>query len=383
MTPVKVAFIAESFLPSINGVTNSVLRMLEYLDSESIEAMVIASDDDRPSPDRYCSDQIVRMPSFTLPWYSDLRFSLATTYRMRAVLHSFQPDIVHVASPVLLGRIGIKAARQLHLPIVALYQTNLPLYLPKYGHPKLTDIGWKYLRFLHNKASMTLAPSTATRNTLIEHGFKRVGLWGRGVDTTRFHPSRRDESLYESWRKDKRCVVGYMGRLSGEKQVEDLRILSSFEDIQLVIVGDGPLRNELATVLPHAIFTGMKTGDDLARHLASFDIFVHPGEMETFGQAIQEALASGLPVIAPAIGGPLDLIVPGENGYLYPVKDLHSLAQKVRTLADDSDQRNRFSQTARAMVEDRTWPRLCAELVDIYREVIATQERTAGHDFTS
>lgn len=360
----------ECFLPSVNGVTNSVLRTLEHLRRRGHEALVIAPHDPRGVPDSYAGFPVVTTPSLMLPWYPDMRLSAAFALQVEKHLADFAPDVVHLAAPVMLGSKGVLAAARLGVPSVALYQTEVPRYAVQYGYPAAESLLWHHLRKVHNMATINLAPSSYTRDELIGHGFSRVDVWGRGVDTERFHPSKRDQALHDSWAPAGEVVVGYMGRLGAEKKVGDLAVLAQLPGVQLVIIGDGPQRGELETALPNAIFTGMKTGDELPRYLASLDLFVHTGELETFGQAIQEAQASGLAVIAPRRGGPIDLISPSHNGWLYSPGDLDALARHTLDLVGDDFKRAAFGRTARARVEHRTWPVLCDELLDYYRAAI-------------
>lgn len=366
----RVAFVTECFLPALNGVTNSVLRMLEHLERRGDEALVIAPSDPRGVPDSYAGFPVITTASLTLPWYPDMRLSATLTAQVSRHLADFAPDVVHLAAPVVLGYKGILAAAELGLPSVALYQTEVPRYAAQYGYPAAEPLLWRHLRKLHNMATINLAASSYTRDELVDHGFSRVSVWGRGVDTDRFHPAKRDEQLHQAWAPNGEVVIGYMGRLGAEKQVEDLTVLADLPGTRLVIIGDGPLRADLQQLLPDAIFVGAKTGEELPRHLASLDLFVHPGELETFGQAIQEALASGLPAIAPRRGGPIDLIEPSHNGWLYPPGDLQMMRTHVADLVGDDFKRASFGRTARALVADRTWPQICDQLIQYYSTAI-------------
>lgn len=202
------------------------------------------------------------------------------------------------------------------------------------------------------------------------HGIERVKSWGRGVDLELFHPDRRDHGLRRSWGAGGRIVVGYVGRLAAEKGVHRLVDLACDNNIQLVIVGDGPERKTLESRLPDAIFTGALTGLDLARAYASFDVFVHPGEFETFCQTIQEAKASGVPVVSVAEGGPRDLVDSG-SGVLLPLID-DSLAGLSRSVHDVFLAREDLSKTARQSVEDKSWARICDQLFRYYQEAMIT-----------
>ena len=360
----------ESFLPSLNGVTNSVLRVLEHLERGGHEALVIAPEDPRGTPTSYAGFPVVTTPSITLPWYNDLRLSTVTKHSLTTHLRGFNPDVVHLAAPVVLGYKGVMAAAALGIPSVALYQTDVPSYLTQYGYGMTEPLFWRHLRTLHNMATINLAPSTWTRDELLDHGFSRLAIWGRGVDTERFTPTKADANLRRAWAPNGETIIGYMGRLGTEKQVADLRVLTDIPGTRIVVVGDGPERAALERALPNAVFTGVQTGEDLPRHLASMDLFVHPGEMETFGQAIQEAQASGLPVVAPRRGGPIDLVSPSHNGWLYTPGDLAEMRSRVVDLVGDAYKRRAFGQTARAMVEDRSWPRICDQLLDHYSTAI-------------
>lgn len=362
----RVALVVECFLPSVNGVTNTVLRILEHLQLCGHDALVIAPNDPRGVPDSYAGFPVITTASLTFPWYPEMRLSTTLTAQIEKHLADFNPDVVHLAAPVVLGHKGALAAGRLGLPSVALYQTEVPRYATQYGYPAAEPFLWRHLRKVHNMATVNLAPSGYTRDQLIARGFARVDVWGRGVNTERFNPTRRDPGLHQTWAPNGEVVIGYMGRLATEKQVADLSVLADLPDTQMVIIGDGPLRGDLEERLPNAIFVGMKSGDDLPRHLASLDLFVHPGELETFGQAIQEAQACGLATIAPRRGGPTDLVIPATNGWLYTPGDLRELREHTIALVDDAHRRMVFGRAARARVKDRSWAQLCDQLLDHY-----------------
>jgi phosphatidylinositol alpha 1,6-mannosyltransferase len=244
--------------------------------------------------------------------------------------------------------------------------------------PFLENWAWERVEKIHLLADRTLAPSTFAVNQLRGHGVLDVELWRRGVDTQRFNPAKRDDG----WRASVaaagpagklRKIIGYVGRLAAEKQVEDLRVLADLPGTQLVIVGDGPLRPTLEAQLPSARFLGFQSGEDLARIVASFDLFVHPGEFETFCQTIQEAMASGVPVVATGRGGPLDLVENSKTGWLYTPGHLNELGSYVQDLIGDDAKRAAFAEAARLSVQARTWPSICSQLVRHYDDVIAAR----------
>ncbi|MBX9983671.1 MAG: glycosyltransferase, partial [Mycobacterium gordonae] len=251
----RVAIVAESFLPQVNGVSNSVVRVLEHLRRSGHEALVVAPDNPPGSPraDRvHDGVRVHRTPSRMFPKVTTLPLGVPTP-RLVRVLRGFDPDVVHLASPALLGYGGMLAARRLGVPTVAVYQTDVPGFAASYGIPITTRAAWAWFRHLHSRADRTLAPSTPTMEALVAQGFPRVHRWARGVDLIRFAPSARDETLRRRWSPDGRPIVGFVGRLAPEKHVERLAGLAAAEAVRLVIVGDGVDRAKLEKLMPTAV----------------------------------------------------------------------------------------------------------------------------------
>lgn len=364
---VRVAIVTESFLPQVNGVTNSVCRVLEHLASLGHQACVLAP---APSPPEYAGAPVWATPGVSLPWYPSFRLGRPTA-RVAETLRAFQPDVVHLASPVALGLSGALAARRLGVPSVAVFQTDLAGFARRNGLRGVDRAIWAWLRRLHAQADLTLAPSAATLAQLRRHGFGRLELWRRGVDAERFHPRRRDERLRrELLGPDRHVLVGYVGRLAADKQVGMLADVAKLPGVRLVVVGDGPAAPSLRRAIPSARFTGLLTGDRLPPVVASLDVFAHTGADETFCQAVQEALAAGVPVVAPAAGGPLDLVRPGGNGLLYPAGSAAGLRGAVGALAADSGLRVELARHARPSVEGNSWEKVCGELIERYRSLL-------------
>lgn len=367
----RVAIVAESFLPEVNGVSNSVIRVLEHLRRTGHEALVIAPDTPpgRPRADRiYDGIRVHRVPSRMFPKVTSLPLGVPTP-RLVKVLRGFDPHVVHLASPALLGYGGLRAARWLGVPTVAVYQTDVPGFAASYGIPMTARAAWAWFRHLHGLADRTLAPSSVTMEALVAHRFPRVHRWARGVDVLRFAPSARSEALRQHWSPGGKPIVGFVGRLAPEKHVERLAGLAANDAVQLVIVGDGVDRVKLQSAMPTAVFTGALYGDELAAAYASMDVFVHPGEHETFCQVVQEALASGLPVIAPDAGGPRDLVTPWRTGLLLAVNEFEPrLPDAVAHLIAE---RPRYALAARRSVVGRSWPVICDELLGHYEAVLS------------
>jgi phosphatidylinositol alpha 1,6-mannosyltransferase len=370
----RVAMITESFPPDVNGVAHCVLRVAELLTHYGHHPLVVApkSLDDK-GPDSSFPFPVVRVPAVPLPGYRSFRVGLPSR-RVRAALAGHRAEVVHLASPVFLGAHGAMVARRLGLPVVAVYQTDLPSYARAYRLGRAGEaFAWRWLRGIHNGAARTLAPSTVTATGLLGRGIGNVWLWGRGVDTRRFHPAKRSSDLRAELAPGGEVIAGYVGRLATEKRVELLAGITALEGVRLVIVGAGPAEAVLRQQMPDAIFLGERRGEELAAIYASLDVFVHSGPYETFGQTLQEAAASGLPVVAPAAGGPLDLVADGVTGYLVPPSDPGALTAAVARLAADPATRAAFGSAGRSRVLGRTWPALTDELIGHYAAVLGAR----------
>ncbi|MFJ8054107.1 glycosyltransferase family 4 protein [Streptomyces luteogriseus] len=371
----RVVIVTESFPPDVNGVAHCALQTARHLVDRGHAPVVVApAPAPGHKPDGCAPCPVVHVPSLPLPGYPQVRVALPSR-RLAATLVEHRADVVHLASPFVLGVRGMAAAARLGIPAVAVYQTDLAGYARTYmGAGEAA--AWRRIRSVHGAADLTLAPSSAALHDLETHGVPRVELWPRGVDTARFRPDRRDEALRHELAPNGELIVGYVGRLAPEKQVELLAGACGLEGVRVVIVGDGPSRPGLEQALPGAVFLGRRTGDDLARVFASFDVFAHTGPFETFCQTAQEAMASGLPVVAPAAGGPLDLVAHGHTGLLVPPRDATAVRDAVRSLAADPGLRAAFGAAGRAAVEGRTWAAVGDRLIGHYTRVL-TGRRTA------
>ncbi|WP_430592316.1 glycosyltransferase family 4 protein [Humidisolicoccus flavus] len=366
----RVAIVTESFLPTLNGVTTSVCRVLDHLIDRGIEAIVITPRCGAPM--QYRGAPVYEVPSFS---YRDFPVGLPNQ-AVQSLLQRFQPDIVHVASPFLLGANAISVAKRLGIPSVAIYQTDVAAYAQRNHLGLAKPAVWALLRSIHNGADRTLAPSSAALEDLATAGVQRTHLWRRGVDLGAFHPDRkfqdRTAALRSAAAPTGTVVVGYVGRLAPEKSLHNLALLEGIKNIKVVIVGDGPARPSLQQSLKKLdpLWLGALEGDELSTAYASFDVFVHTGEEETFGQTLQEAAASGLPVIAPAKGGPLDLVTHGITGFLYDPNTLRSLTASVSALVRSRELRARMGEAGRRAVLQRSWDVVAGELLEHYAAVL-------------
>lgn len=361
----------ESFLPSLNGVTTSVCRVLDHLADQGHDAVVICPG---PAPATYRG-----FPVHTVTGITVRQFRIGSPVaEVQRVLERYRPAVVHAASPFGLGWRGLAAARNLGIPTVAVYQTDMPSYLAQHAGPlseRVSNVSWRWIRHLHSLADITLAPSTATLTQLQARGVPRSSLWSRGVDTDLYTPALRDSAAVRSLRS---CVaprgetiIGYVGRLAPEKQVHRLTEAAALPGTSVVVVGDGPSRARLEQLMPQTHFLGFKQGLELAQAYAALDVFVHTGVNETFGQTLQEAMAAGLPVVAPAAGGPLDIVKPGVTGFLFDPDRDGTLRQSVGALVADPAMRARMADSARRKMEARSWVGVCDELLGYYGAVIS------------
>jgi len=385
----RVVLVTESFLPSLNGVTNSVLRILDTYRQRGIEALIIAPT--APSP-RYLGFQVIRTASFPLK-----QFNVAVPgLWLQNAIADFNPDLVHVASPFILGGQAIAAAERLGIPSVAIYQTELSGYMERYNLSAAKPLLDKAVATIHAPATLNLAPTKQTADYLRGLGVASVDVWGRGVDLDLYHPNRRTEeatqALRGKWAPNGQKIVGYVGRLAAEKQVERFaellddaaRSQASGVGTSFVIVGEGPERARLEREFAahpanrggnSVIFTGKLTGLELAAAYAAFDVFVHFGTEETFGQTIQEAQATGLPLVAPNSGGPMFLVEHGETGYLAHPSKPRGFNQLVADLLADDALRARIGENARRSVLKKSWEANNSVLLEHYSRAIELKAR--------
>jgi phosphatidylinositol alpha 1,6-mannosyltransferase len=371
----RVAIFAEAFPPKVDGVAKSAFLTLNYLRQTGREVLVFAPDNAPPLVE---GSQVIALPSLGLPATPESR--LALPHPMIAhYLDEFQPDMIHLFSPALLSMSGMIAGRLRHIPVIANYQTDLPAYTTHYGLPFLTQATRDALRLIHNSCHLTLVPSSFTLHQLQGWGFHRLRRWTRGVNSQHFNPERRSaewRARLLNGRDPESLLCIYVGRLATEKRIDLLLDVAWLPGVALTIIGDGAIRADLETMFAgtDTHFTGYLLGDDLADAYASADVFLFPGISETFGQVVQEALASGLPSVIINQGGVTDLVKDGLNGYICPDDPL-AFAAAARQLRDDPALRRKMAYNARRLAEQNPWEVVMARLEDYYREAVYLNER--------
>ncbi|HHW82403.1 MAG TPA: glycosyltransferase family 1 protein [Actinomycetales bacterium] len=366
----KVLVAAESFLPSMNGVTTTVLRTLDHLAERGHEALVICPG---PAPRQYAGFPVIEVTSF--PWMG-MRVGFPTRI-LTTALRMFQPDVVHAAAPFSLGFHALVAADRRGIPTCAVYQTDLAGFSKRNHLSFLSTPSTKWLGWAHQHADVNLAPSTPAAADLTAWGINDVIVWPHGVDATLFDPARRYSEAGHAFRaqfqRTGRPVVGYIGRLNPEKEVERLGAVAELAD--LVVVGDGTVRQRLEGQLPTALFTGRLGGEDLAAAYASLDVFVHTGRHETFGLTVQEAMAAGVPVVAPNEGGPVDQVVDGETGFLFDPDRPEEMREAIRRLVSDPELRRSMGEAGRRRALTRSWEAINDDLIGYWH--LAAERRYA------
>ena len=359
----------------MDGVSKTAYLTLRYLQQTGREVLVFAPD---TAPSAIGDSQVIALPSLGMPSAPETRIALPSL-TVATQLEEFQPDLIHMFSPALLSVSGMLTGRMMNVPVIANYQTDLPAYSTHYGLNIFSNAVRDWLRYIHNGCHLTLAPSQFTLNQLHTWGYHRLRLWGRGVNSQRFNPQHwsqawRDRLL--NGRDPDSIICIYVGRLANEKRVDLLLDVARLPGVALTIIGDGALRAELEAQFSgtDTHFMGYLFGDDLAHAYASADIFTFTGPSETFGQVVQEAMASGLPSVVINQGGVADLVLEGETGYTC-ADHPQAFARAVRTLRDDPALRQQMAFKARQIAASRPWETIMAELEGHYAEAMRLHQR--------
>jgi glycosyltransferase involved in cell wall biosynthesis len=310
--------------------------------------------------------------------YPDVQWAFPRQRDVVDDLRAFAPDVVHVATEFSLGIAGVKAARQLGLPIIASAHTDYDQYAARYGVTWALRAGWHYLRWFYGQAHRVLCPSRIYEQALHRHGVLHTGLWSRGVDPRVFAPGFRSEAYRAAVGAGPGdLIVTYIGRIAREKNLGLL--LEAWESLaaerdgaQLVLVGRGPLEDEIRRrQLPGVHVTGLLQGEALSAAYASADIFAFPSPTETFGNSLLEAMGSGLPPIVAAGGGVLEFAEHGRNAWLVEPDSALAIADALRRLMADSSLRHRLAQGALTTARSRQWGEVYDQLLRDYRSAAA------------
>jgi glycosyltransferase involved in cell wall biosynthesis len=379
----RIALFTGAYNHIADGVSLTLNRLVAFLEERGVEVLVFAPTVDDPPIDH--AGTLVPVPSVPAPGRSDYRISLGMTSAVRERLDAFDPTIVHVATPDLLGRSALQYADRAGVPAVASYHTHFSSYLKYYHLDLLEGVLWRYLRSFYEPCRQIYVPSTAMAEILRSHGIDHgLRLWRRGVNTDRFAPGRRSVA----WRRslgieDGEAVVTFVSRLVWEKG------LGVFADVverleaagvphRSLVVGDGPARQALEERLDDTLFAGYLEGDDLARAYASSDVFLFPSDTETFGNVTLEAMAAGLPTVCADAAGSRDLVREGTTGHLCPPGDADAFFEATRRLVENPSVRRQMGSAALARARNFTWDKVLGRIDRYYDEVLADHVRSSA-----
>jgi len=368
----KIAFFTETFLPKVDGIVTRLTKTVQHLVAAGDEVLIFCPEG---APETYQGARVVGVPAMPLPLYPELKLALPRPAVAEA-LDRFQPDLVHVVNPAVLGLGGIWLAKTKAYPLVASYHTHLPKYLEHYGMGMLEPLLWELLKAAHNQARLNLCTSTAMVQELSEKGIQHTDLWQRGVDTDLFQPELRSDAMRArllNGQSDTGKLLLYIGRLSAEKQIERIRpVLEAMPDARLALVGDGPYRQQLEKIFAGTPthFVGYLAGEELAAAYASGDAFLFPSSTETLGLVLLEAMAAGCPVVGANRGGIPDIVSDGVNGCLYEPNQEGSLAAAVERLLGDASERSQLRRNAREEAERWGWAGATDQLRGYYRRLL-------------
>ena len=371
---VRLALFSDTYPPQMNGVSRTLERLVGAARERGATVRVFTTTD--PDLAHHDPDE-VRWDSVPFWAYPQVRLAAPKIFAARAELAAWKPSIVHVATEFGVGLAGRSAAKALHVPLVTSYHTSFSAYAEFYRLGALAAGGWKYFRWFHAAAARTFTPTEAIRAEVEAHGFRNVGVWGRGVDGDRFDPSFRSME----WRRslgiaDEAMIVLYVGRIAKEKGLEHAlramhELATSDPEIRFVFVGDGPYDAELRAAAPSStIFTGRMSGVPLSTAYASADVFLFPSVTDTFGNVLLEAMASGLVVVSADAGNTRELIGT-DRGLIVPVEQPGAIATALRSLTADRARHVAIRAAAQAWARERTWAQVWNGLFSQYQALIS------------
>ena len=372
----KIAFFTETFLPKVDGIVTRLTKTIQYLVEAGDEVIVFCPEG---CPENYKGAKVIGVAAMPLPLYPELKLGLPGP-AVSDALDNFNPDLIHVINPAVLGLGGIWLAKSNDIPLIASYHTHLPKYLEHYGMGMLEPLLWELLKAAHNQAVLNLCTSTAMVKELSEKGIQHTALWQRGVDTETFRPELRNENMRNRLLgkfSDKGSLLIYVGRLSAEKQIERIKpVLKALPDARLALVGDGPYRQQLEKIFQDTstTFVGYLSGNELASAYACGDAFLFPSSTETLGLVLLEAMAAGCPVVGANRGGIPDIISDGINGCLYNPDGANdgaeSLIEATQKLLGNKSERLLMREAARKEAEQWGWSSATKQLRNYYFNVL-------------
>lgn len=376
--PLTIAVVTETYPPEVNGVSKTIATMVHHLCDRGHTIRLFRPDQHNgTTANGHKNIQDVTLPGLAIPMYQDLRFGLPSRRTLIKHWRRKPVDLVHVVTEGPLGWSAVRAAKRMGLPVVSDYRTNYQSYSRYYGFGLFYTAVDRYMRNLHNNTLYTLVPTHEVRAMLIQSGYHRVAVVGRGIDTALYTPAKRDPALRDSWGlADTDTAALYVGRVAPEKNI-DLAIQSYQRmrhvdpNLHLVIVGDGPARKELQQAHPEVIFAGMQRGEALARHYASGDVFLFPSITETFGNVVLEAMASGLTIVAYDYAAAREYLRHGKSAMLARFDEAEDFIDQACSVILKKENMQRLSTCALETAKQCTWRNVITDLEGIYGKSVA------------
>ena len=378
----RVLYCSDTYPPQVNGVSVVTELSVHGLMQRGWDCAVVAPRYAGAEPTLGAAPAHTTIASVALPVYPDVRMAAPAYPTVARAIRRFKPDLVHCQTEFVIGRLGQIAAQRAKTPLVSSYHTDFSKYTAAYGAGWLRPTVSKYIGRFHRRSLRTYTPSGPAKADLRRLGIDHVEVWGRGVDVQTFSPTRRSESLRESYGINDAFVLLHVGRLAPEKGVE--RIVEAFRlardlvpdgarRLRLVLAGGGPSEARVRAAAPDGVIIlgQLDRRQTLPTLYASADAFVFASLTETLGLVVLEAMASGLPVIAAPAGGVADNLRDGDNGIAYPPADVGAMAHAIARLAVDRDLYARLAAGARRTAERLTWDHELDRLDASYREVLA------------
>ncbi len=381
----RIACVTETYPPEVNGVAVTVAKIVEGLRARHHVQLIRPRQARADRPASSDGFEEVLMRGAPIPRYPGLRMGLPCRRTLVRLWTRERPDVVHIATEGPLGRSALQAARSLGLPVCSDFRTNFHAYSQHYGFGVLRTAIMGYLRRFHNATQGTMVPTDALRKELEADGFRNVTTVSRGVDLRRFDPARRSDTLRAQWGAGPDdLVVAYVGRLAPEKNLGVFiaavdAIRQKNPRVKLLLVGDGPMNAELRTRCPDAVFAGQRTGDDLAAHYASADLFLFPSVTETFGNVTTEGMASGLAVVAFDYAAAARLIRHDVNGALVPFGDAAAFVATAQRVASDLAHCRAMGAQARVTALELDWSGVVAQFEQVLASVMRQRDAAFGH----
>ena len=356
-----IALVTETFPPEVNGVAMTNQRLVRGLLAKGHRITLIKprrNDSLGPESDQQRIHEVFGIP---IPNYAGLKIGLPYPGELEQLFEAEAPDLVHIATEGPLGVSALNASRRLGIPASSTFHTNFQDYCADYGAAFATRGMMAYLRWFHNACALTTVPDPSLIERLSQDGVERLEMLGRGADTRLFDPAKRCTELRTAWGADDATPVAiYVGRAAAEKDIPlALEAWSQARKdcptLQMVVVGDGPVRKKLERQWPDVHFAGMRFDEDLARHYASADYFIFGSTSETFGNVVIEAMASGLAVLTYDYAAGRQFIEDGKNGFLVPLGNREAFVRIAQRMLRDPSGCKKQREAARRTAESYPW----------------------------